>query len=739
MLEQRDWIRGVLVVALLMLGFAIKGVTMIPPSPPAHVAPGEFDTNRAVARLQRILGDQRPHPVDSAANDEVRGRLIAELRGIGLRPEIHEAVDCSTFLKNRFVSCSRVRNVVATIPGRGPGAHVLLDAHYDSTPAGPGAGDDGFGVATLLEVGSIFRASPPARPVTLLFNEGEEFGLNGSSAFVRSDPLAKQVNSLINIDARGVTGPALMFETSQPNGPALSIYGQASRRPYANSLSTDFAKLIPNTTDLVEFKPTGWTILNFGIIGNETRYHSPGDTVAALDRSSVYHLGSEVLALTRNMAATAEPASAGRGQTVFTDIAGRTLIQVPLAVAAILLGFLLIAFLLLAWREKAFTKPLLLAVGMTLGGIGASALVAFVATLVRPGDFWRAYPLVSYLGVYAVLVAAMTAVWARWSGGIERIRMRAAAWLLILLIGAGLSMAMPGAIIFFLVAPAIALAGLAAGRRAPQAAALLAVMATVVQFVMFAELLAGIETLLIDGPLWAVSPLAALAVLPALVELDGARLRPAIGLLLVAAAAFWSAALLLPRSSVERPAPFGIDYFRDAGHDSASWGIAAKEAPLPRGYPGDWRQDVLPYTARTRWIAKAPLFPTPVASARLVANEPVGRGRRIRIALSPGGGDAVTIRFAKDTKLLAMGLPGAPERIPATGQPDKPLLRCMGRSCDGFVVEALLADQRPIEAELISYRFSLPAQGSKLAAARPKNAIPQYAPDSTVTLTRVRL
>ena len=79
------------------------------------------------------------------------------------------------------------------------------------------------------------RASPPPRPVTLLFNEGEEFGLNGASAFVRSDPLAKQVNSLINIDARGVTGPALMFETSQPNGPALSIYGRGARRPYANS------------------------------------------------------------------------------------------------------------------------------------------------------------------------------------------------------------------------------------------------------------------------------------------------------------------------------------------------------------------------------------------------------------------------------------------------------------------------------------------------------------------------
>ena len=738
MVERRDWIRGVIVVTLLMVGFALKGVTMIPPSPPPHVAPGQFDANRALARLQRILGDERPHPVDSAADDAVRQRLVAELREMGLQPQVHEAMDCSTFLKYRYSSCSRVRNVVATIPGRVPAPHLLLDAHYDSTPTGPGAGDDGFGVATLLEVASILQASPPPRPVTLLFNEGEEFGLNGSSAFVRADPVAKQVNSLINIDARGVSGPALMFETSQPNGAALSLYGRASHRPYANSLSTDFAKLIPNTTDVVEFKPTHWTLLNFGIIGNETRYHSSGDTVAALDRSSVYHLGSEVLALTRAMADTSDPTKAGEGQTVFTDIAGRAFIRLPLMAAAIALALLLITALVLGWREKALTKALPIAIGVTIGGIAAAALVAFIASLLRPGDFWRAYPLISYLGVYAILLTAMTALWARWSST-DRIRMRAAVWLLILLIGAAVSIAMPGAIIFFIIAPAIALLGIASARRAPRAATLLAVIATVIQFVMFGELLAGIETLLIDGPLWAVAPLAALAALPALVELNGTRLRPAIGLLLVSAAACWSAALLLPRASAERPAAFGIDYFRDADHGTASWGIAAKEAPLPRAYAGEWHQDVLPYNARTRWISKAPLVSTPVANARLIASEPVGNGRRVRISLSPGGGDAVTIRFAKDTKLIALGLPGSVERIPPSGEPEKPLLRCMGRSCDGLVVEAVLGDRRPIEAELSSFRFSLPPEGRALAAARPKNAIPQYAPDSTITMSRVRL
>ena len=60
----------------------------------------------------------------------------------------------------------------------------------------------------------------------------------------------------------------------------------------------------------------------------------------------------------------------------------------------------------------------------------------------------------------------MAAIWARWGGSFERERMRAAAWLLILIFGAALSLALPGATIFFLIAPAIALAGIALGAAA---------------------------------------------------------------------------------------------------------------------------------------------------------------------------------------------------------------------------------------------------------------------------------
>ena len=117
---------------------------------------------------------------------------------------------------------------------------------------------------------------------------------------------------------------------------------------------------------------------------------------------------------------------------------------------------------------------------------------------------------------------------------------------------------------------------------------------------------------------------------------------------------------------------------------------------------------------------------------------PDGKGRRVRIALSPGGGNAVAIRFPEHAALVALGRPGQLERIPAEGDPGQAVLRCSGRSCNGFVAEVVLADRKAVQAEIIATRFALPPEGRALQAARPVNAQPQYAPDSTIALTRMK-
>ncbi len=182
-------------------------------------------------------------------------------------------------------------------------------------------------MATLLEVGSILRNQPLKRPVILLFNEGEELGLVGARAFL-ADPLSRNVDSLINLEARGVRGPVNMFETSRPNGAPIGIFAAAVKHPVANSLSTDVYRLLPNYTDVNSFAERGWLTLNLAPIGNETRYHSPGDDVAALDPATLQHMGDQTLALTQALANGQPPPAVG--DRIFMDVAGRTLITLPM-------------------------------------------------------------------------------------------------------------------------------------------------------------------------------------------------------------------------------------------------------------------------------------------------------------------------------------------------------------------------------------------------------------------------
>jgi hypothetical protein len=136
---------------------ALANVRSLPPTPRGIDAPAsEFSSERALAAFSRVAGTS-PRPVGSEEHERVRERLLAELRGLGLEPSVLEGAAATS------TSIALARNVVARIPGKESAKSVLLCAHYDSVAAGPGAGDDGSGVATLLEVARALREDGPAQ------------------------------------------------------------------------------------------------------------------------------------------------------------------------------------------------------------------------------------------------------------------------------------------------------------------------------------------------------------------------------------------------------------------------------------------------------------------------------------------------------------------------------------------------------------------------------------------------
>jgi hypothetical protein len=271
------------------------------PDAVAATAPQDvFSADRALVYLNAFA--TAPHPVGSVEHDRVRDYLVSQITALGLTPEVQRA----TGVTPRYEVVGTVENIVARLKGTsGDTGALALVAHYDSVPAGPGAGDDGAGVAALLETLRALRAGPPLRnDILFVITDGEEDGLLGASAFVEENLSAKDVRVVVNFEARGNAGESQMFETSAGNGRLVQIFAQDAPHPSGSSLTYEIYKHMPNDTDMTVFKKSGAAGLNFAFIGHWEAYHTPLDNPQMLDRGSLQQHGENALSLARSLGNT---------------------------------------------------------------------------------------------------------------------------------------------------------------------------------------------------------------------------------------------------------------------------------------------------------------------------------------------------------------------------------------------------------------------------------------------------
>jgi len=301
--------------AIFWLGLiVVGGLALYGTRPPAAVnasaPPDVFSAARAMTHLAEIA--KKPHPIGSDEAARVRDYLVAKLTELGGETHVEQGIGSVHYARN--IHAGLVNNIVATFRGTSNSRATLLAAHYDSVPEGPGAADDGAGIVTLLEVIRALRAGPPMKnDLIVLFTDGEEArGLLGAQAFTASHPdLADKIGLVVNLEARGSSGPGLMFETSNENGALIREFARSAPYPMATSLMAAIYKLLPNDTDFTIFKAAGVTGLNFAFLETYEGYHTWLDTIENLDPRSVQHLGANVLGITRhfgNLAASASKA-----------------------------------------------------------------------------------------------------------------------------------------------------------------------------------------------------------------------------------------------------------------------------------------------------------------------------------------------------------------------------------------------------------------------------------------------
>ena len=343
-----------------------------PPAAGVAVAPETFSAGRAVRHLSVIA--EKPHPMGSVAHRVVQDYLVKQLSEAGLESQVQAATTVTG--KGPPLQVAAVANVVGRLKGSSADKAVLLVAHYDSVLTSYGASDDGMAVASLLEtVRALKTGAPLKNDVIVLFTDGEENGLLGARAFVDEHPWAKDVGVVLNFDARGNSGPVIMFETSANNGWLIEQLAKASPYPTAHSLSYEIYRLLPNNTDMTVFRRAGLPGLNFANIDGINHYHTPLDNVAGVDQDSMQHQGSYALALTRHLG-NQDLTQTKERNAVYFDLFGRFLIHyssawvIPLTV---LVSALFIALLVVGLRKQKLT---IRGIAIGFGSLFVSILIA---------------------------------------------------------------------------------------------------------------------------------------------------------------------------------------------------------------------------------------------------------------------------------------------------------------------------------------------------------------------------
>jgi hypothetical protein len=580
----------VLVLAIILTISAIQKSDP-PPVVGAGAPVADFSAARAMPDLRAIA--KRPHPLSSPDHARVRGYLMKRLTELGAAPEIQSAT-VATATRRGLRTFALVNNIVARIPGTASTGAIVLSAHYDSVPSGPGAGDDSAAVAAILETLRALKHGPPLRnDLIVLLTDGEELGMLGAKGFVENYPALRDIKVALNFDMRGDYGPVTMFQTSAADAWLIRALS-ATPFPRASSLAPALYRRLPNDTDLTIFLRAGIAGMNFAAIGGLPRYHTRLDDVANLDPRSMQHQGSYALSLARGFGAT-DLGKPHRDDAIYFSAFGEFFhypAGLALPIAIFVLIVLLIA-LIAGVRQDRFR----------LGGILAGSGIYAAAIALALGEsrivvalFWHfaareMLPIGStYSGALfiaastALIVATLCAIYFRLARCVSRANLAAGALIVWSLLMLGCAGALPGG--SYLLTWPLMFAALALNFRwtRPQArdpiAAILATLAAVIPCTVMLSpvfLTAADGTPLMFGFSAVLTVLMFGIFLPYIDLLCGNHEGLLAATLAVAGAVLFVIGLRQGRFSDAQPRPDSIFYLLDADSGRATWASVDRE------------------------------------------------------------------------------------------------------------------------------------------------------------------
>ncbi|KAM9082938.1 endoplasmic reticulum metallopeptidase 1 isoform 2-T2 [Megaptera novaeangliae] len=354
---------------------------------------GEFDARRARDYLEHITSIG-PRTTGSPENEILTVRYLLEqiklievqsnnLHRISVdvqRPTGSFSID---FLGGFTSYYDNITNVVVKLEPRDGAQHaVLANCHFDSVANSPGASDDAVSCSVMLEVLRVLSTSSEAlhHAVIFLFNGAEENVLQASHGFITQHPWASLIRAFINLEAAGVGGKELVFQTGPENPWLVQAYVSAAKHPFASVVAQEVFQsgIIPSDTDFRIYRDFGNIPgIDLAFIENGYIYHTKYDTADRILTDSIQRAGDNILAVLKYLATSDMLASSSKyqhGNMVFFDVLGLFVIAYPSRVGLIINYMVVMAVALYLGKKllqpqnktAAYTKDFFCGLGITL-------------------------------------------------------------------------------------------------------------------------------------------------------------------------------------------------------------------------------------------------------------------------------------------------------------------------------------------------------------------------------------
>jgi glutaminyl-peptide cyclotransferase len=288
-----------------------------PPPPPlpisaAEAAPpasqtGGFDGAKAYDFTAKLVAFG-PRPPASDAIRETQDYIETQLKGFGC------AVDTDSFQAQTPIGTLAMRNIVAKIPGVGPGI-ILLLTHYDTVRIDNfvGADDAGSSTGLMLEMASAL-CSGPKQPnsVWIAFLDGEEAQqvVDGVAQWTNADSVygsrelaarmaiageLKKIKAVILADMVGQKGLHILRESNSTKWLTDLVWRTAAKLGYGDIFMSSESNVSDDHGPFLARGVPAVDIIDFNDYSNAGYWHTPQDTMDKISPRSLAIVGHVIL------------------------------------------------------------------------------------------------------------------------------------------------------------------------------------------------------------------------------------------------------------------------------------------------------------------------------------------------------------------------------------------------------------------------------------------------------------